>query len=223
MTKDLKPVLTLSLLPESKWIKAMSKTVPPSKIHYDFDEGRGVHALTHVNSVQIIPPNDREKDFPPLRRGNLLINDRKYDYTYIVDRKSGDIVWFNLHDTWGGTHSPRVLPNGNILYFVNNGFSSEGSSVAEFDPTMKKVVWSYRADAEHFLNRELGSAMPLCDGHVLVTHTTQGGAAFEVNRRGEIVWEWFFNEIGTNRKPDPVYRVNRIPRRDFENLKGWLY
>lgn len=223
MNKDLKELENISILPESKVARAMAKILPRGLVRYDYDKDRQVHALTHINSVQIIPANDREKSFPPLKRGNLLINDRKYEFTYILDRKTGEMVWSYWSKSWGGTHSPRVLPNGNILFFVNNNDrAQEGSYIAELDPRTKTVVWQYRATAERFLNLQLGSSMPICDGHVLVTHTTNGGSAFEINRKGEIVWEWFFYETPSG-KPDPVYRVNRIPRALYDNIKQWLY
>lgn len=162
----------------------------------------GSYDWSHFNSVEYLPKTDQ-----------VLLNSRNFSESYIIDKKSGKIVW-----RWGnpsaygqgkapgwyddgdqqifGSHHASMLPNGNITIFDNGSERPQGnrSRVIEVDPKTGKVVWQYKANGYNsFFSYRQGAAQRLPNGNTLVT-STQQGHLFEVTPQGEVVWE-FVNPI----------------------------
>ena len=59
--------------------------------HIKIDPSRGENRsfISHLNSVQVIPPNDLEAKLPAFRRGNILSNCFDNQVTFVIDRISG--------------------------------------------------------------------------------------------------------------------------------------
>src|SRR6185312_473699 len=182
---------------------------------YSENYKRDLWALTHMNSVQVIPPNAMEKAIPAFRRGNILINCFRLGVIFILDRQTKKVVWTqqlpNEGELWHGAHTVKVQPNGHLIYLFNiNGRSNQDfySSIEEMDPLTRKSVWSYATEPKAaFKIDSQGSVYRLANGNTLVTHHTSGGAAFEVTPQGRIVWEWLNPNVDANGRPTPVYRV----------------
>lgn len=151
--------------------------------------------LTHVNSLQELPENPwhaaGDRRFRP---GNLLLSARNLDAIFIVDRRSGEIVW-RYQEGLDGQHEalmngPGLPAPGWIQLFNNRSRSFAGdrrSELLEIDPRDGSVGWRYRSPG--FFSPTGGVQQALPNGNVLVT-STRGGRVFEVTRAGEIVWEW---------------------------------
>ena len=127
----------------------------------------------HINCASWLGPNkwyDKgDKRFHP---DNIICDSRNSSHLFIIDHKTGDIVWQvappfvgmdgDLGPITGvhGTHMiPKGLPGaGNILIFDNGGpleddlyKDSQGhawSRIIEFDPITRKIVWEYSAPAQ---------------------------------------------------------------------------
>ena len=150
---------------------------------------------THINSVQEIPKNahfdDGDERFRP---GNLLISARNLNTIFLLDRETGEVVWFYDHEL-DLQHEPLLIEPqhsgaGNILMF-NNGYRQRyvhrQSTIVEIDPRDKEVVWQYRSPG--FYSPTGGIEQPLENGNILVS-SSRGGRVFEIDRQGGTVWEW---------------------------------
>jgi hypothetical protein len=160
---------------------------------------------THFNTVQYLPQTDQ-----------ILLNSRNFGEFYIIDHKTGKIVY-----RWGnpsaygkgrapagyaddgdqilfGPHHAYMLPNGNISIFDNGTQRPSGdySRVVEMDPKTGKIVWQYaERKPSVFYAAYQGAAQKLPNGNYLVTSTMQG-RIFEVTPDKEVVWD-FINPMGS--------------------------
>ena len=183
-------------------------------------EHSGVDWL-HINCASWLGPNkwyDKgDKRFHP---DNIICDSRNSSHLFIIDHKTGDIVWQvappfvgmdgDLGPITGvhGTHMiPKGLPGaGNILIFDNGGplpgdlykdtQAHAWSRVIEFDPITKKIVWEYS-------HKQLGgreSETPFFSSYISSaqrlpngnTLITEGAYSrvFEVTPDHETVWEY---------------------------------
>ena len=186
--------------------------------------------LTNINSVQVIPPNVLEEDMPAFKSGNILINDFRFGVMFIVDRMTKKIVWSHQisKKDWGGAQTATLLPNGHLVYFLNQNELEKGnfySSLVEWDPVLNLPVWEYKADpVELFKMKTGGAVFPLSNGNKLVTHGTNGGAAFEVTPSGRVVWEWIYPVKNIQNQAEPVYQVQRVSKDKVDKvLKVWKF
>jgi len=175
-------------------------------------------AVFHMNSVQSLPPNRWEKLDRRFRAGNLLVSLRETNLLFLIDRRTGNVVW----DFQGaiGQHHARMLPEsfpnaGNITLFDNGGISVVPfatryySKVLEIDPMTKQVIWSYQCRtpvaggcAAKFFTNTMGCAQRLRNGNTLITESITGNV-FEITPAGQIVWQHSL-ETGTK-----IYRAYR--------------
>lgn len=127
----------------------------------------------HFNNMSVVGPNKwfdaGDARFHP---DNIVIDSREANFTSIIDKKSGKIVWQigpdyepsagpnkipRKVDQISGQHDAHIIPKGlpgegNLLVFDNQGeagyphvklSTQPGSRVLEIDPTKKEIVWQY--------------------------------------------------------------------------------
>ena len=105
--------------------------------------------------------------------------------------------------TWVGDDLIQVFDNG--LSF---------SRILEIEVSTGNIVWSYQGTPRHqFFSNYISGADRLWSGSVLVCEGSSG-RIFEVNRAGEVVWEWTTPFL--NLRPDgdmsvSIYRAHRYP------------
>jgi outer membrane protein assembly factor BamB len=153
---------------------------------------------THFNTCEYIPESDE-----------LILNSRNFSEFYIVNHKTGDIVyrWGNpsaygqgKRPSWMdngdqkvfGEHNVTYLGKNHFLLFDNGSERAEGnrSAVVELDRTTGQIVWEYEAKhSNSFYSYRQGAAQRLPNGNTLVT-STHGGHLFEVTKDKEIVWDY---------------------------------
>jgi hypothetical protein len=151
--------------------------------------------VTHVNSIQELPPNPwyaaGDSRFRP---GNLLLSARNLNTIFVVERPSGKVVWTytagldRQHEA--SMNGPGQPAPGMIAVFNNRLGSFWGnhqSELLEIDPRRGAVVWRYTAPG--FFSPTGGSQQILPNGNTLIT-STRGGRVFEVTPAGMPVWEW---------------------------------
>ena len=161
----------------------------------------------HINSIFLI-----ERDVPGLaRKGDLLLSVRQLDLICIFRPAIGELVW-----SWGPgqiecQHHATLLENNNILLF-DNGCERRSSRVIEVDPTKKEIAWEYKVGADkQFFSHRRGAAQRLGNGNTLITESDRG-RVFEVNREGQIVWEYWNEDVSSAKKRRAVvYRMIRLP------------
>jgi len=144
--------------------------------------------------------------------GDILISFKRINTICLVEKATGDVKW-----KWGPgelshQHDARVLENGNILVF-DNGFHSRGagyafSRVLEVNPVTDNVEWEYRDEAHanvSFYSGFMSSCERLPNCNTLICEA-QTGRVFEVNTKGEIVWEF----VNPSYVFDPLYGNNNV-------------
>ena len=153
--------------------------------------------LFHMNSIQVIPENTSERKNIAFKKGNLLLsfcnyNDSILSFVAIVDPIDFQIKWHYVLENGKPVHTPLLLPNGNLLMYVNAGLPKDvdSSYIVEINPINKKTVWKY---VEKFPKLEdrciFGSCQRLPNGNTLISN--HSGYIYEVTREKEIVWQWF--------------------------------
>lgn len=158
---------------------------------------------THFNTVDYNPETDQ-----------ILVDSREFGELYIIDHKTGDIVyrWGNPYAYGKGEPPAFTTPGdqklfgphdahwikeglpgaGNILIY-NNGWAQPPinySSVIEMDPNTGEIVWEYKAKSNNsFYSHHISGAQRLPNGNTMVCSGTNGHF-FEVTKEGEVVWEY---------------------------------
>lgn len=147
----------------------------------------------HINSVQVASAEVAAR-IPGIRAGDLLVSVREPSVIAILDHEDGRI----LHLVAGRTaaqHSPKFLPNGDVLVFDNQGGDRDvgGSRIARIDmvtgevstvfprPDSTVLVPFYSGDGSHI------SISP--DGKRLMTSVKDQGIIAEIEiETGTPLW-----------------------------------
>jgi hypothetical protein len=150
---------------------------------------------THINSIRELPANrwfDRGDD--RFRPGNLLVSARNLNTVFIIDKRSGEVVW-QYCDRLDYQHEAVMIPPGRpgagLVLLFNNGlknlYAYRKSSVVAVNPMNEDVVWSY--SDRLFFSAIAGTQQSLPNGNLLIV-SSHGGRVFEITPDGEIVWQW---------------------------------
>ncbi|MFO1047940.1 MAG: arylsulfotransferase family protein [Geminicoccaceae bacterium] len=151
---------------------------------------KGAGDYLHTNSIEYLDGTTAQK-LPEAKEGRLLLSFREIGTLAIFDPATDEIVW-TMRGPWLRQHDPDLLANGNILLFDNQGNVGPGgiTRVIEVDPRTHKIVWTYAGTPQEPFESEVRSSQArLANGDTLITES-DGGRLFEVNRRGEIVWNY---------------------------------
>ena len=158
---------------------------------------------THFNTIDYNPETDQ-----------ILVDSREFGELYIIDHKTGDIVyrWGNPYAYGAGDPPTFTTPGdqilfgphdahwikeglpgaGNILIF-NNGWARPPvnySSIIEMDTKTGEIVWEYKAKSENsFSSHHISGAQRLPNGNTMICSGNHGHF-FEVTKEGEVVWEY---------------------------------
>jgi len=166
--------------------------------------------ITHLNSIEIM---DRVKE-GFCKEGDWLISMREPDLILILDGNGEKVSW-----SWGPgeiskQHHPTFLNNGNILVF-DNGPERGFTRIVEIDPSVKKIVWEYKAEpAEIFYSGKRGSCQRFPNGNTLIAESDKG-RAFEITKGGKIVWDFYNPNLKkSDKKRGAIYRIKRINAKD---------
>jgi hypothetical protein len=191
--------------------------------------------LFHNNTCTVLPETPLGRKDGRFAAGNILGSQRNLGLIYIVDKKTGLVVW-----QWGmqeggliGQHHPTMLHNGNILVYDNGGHSGypeqhrPKTRLIEIDPVSAEVVWEYgyeyyMRESSKFSGSSWGSAQRLPNGNTL-SLDTHSGRIFEVTPLREIVWEYVnpfpwgasLRNMNLHETEYGMYRVFRYGYEDF--------
>ena len=171
----------------------------------------------HLNSINELPPNrwfDAGDD--RFRPGNILVSARNLNTIFVIDRSSGEIVW-RYSDGLDSQHEAKMVEKGRLgaglITVFNNGFNNlfayRRSSVEAINPIKKVTEWKYSSD--YFFSGTGGTACRLEGGTTLV-NSTYGHRIFEIDSRGEILWEMI--------PPGPLGRAERVPYNHCPHLRA---
>jgi len=151
--------------------------------------------------------------------GNYIISWRNLNQIMAIDSQTGDILWRLggangqydfVNDPLGGfskQHSPKILPNGNLLVYDNGTeHSPQETRVVEYklDHLAKTatMVWQYHHDPAIY-TAFVGWVERLANGNTWVGFSL-AGRAVEVSPAGAVVWE---SQLKVNGSNAFVYRL----------------
>ncbi len=188
--------------------------------HYDY---------YHLNTLSIIPANDRQGLHPAFNPGNWLISFRHGSMVFILDRDTHHVLWSavdnQVRDRLEGPHAPVMMADGNIV-ILDNGRYRKWSRIIELDPATLKILWQYRD--KKFYSLSQGYVQVLPNGNILVTEAEEGHV-FELTPDKKIVWE-FYHPDQQNAKNSTdkdkwglrqeIYRMTRYPTEWIDPLIG---
>jgi hypothetical protein len=144
----------------------------------------------HSNSIQVL--DERLAGFiPGAKAGNVLVSLRHLDMLIVVDLERNSVVWA-LRGSWRAQHDAKLLPNGNIILFDNQGgLASHGKSrVIEIDPKTGGIVWSFDGSKDvPFDSLIRGSVQRMANGNTLISESTSG-RILEIAPDGAVAWEY---------------------------------
>jgi outer membrane protein assembly factor BamB len=171
-------------------------------INYMLPGGLDLYDWTHFNTVEYIEENDQ-----------LLLNSRNFSEFYIIDHKTGKMVY-----RWGnpsaygqgkapswldngdqkvfGSHNATYLGRNRVQVFDNGSERPEGnrSAVVEVDLRTGNIEWQYTAPSSNsFYTARQGGAQRLPNGNVFIT-SANSGHLFEVTQDKQVVWD-FVNPV----------------------------
>jgi len=177
----------------------------------------------HINTVEMLPQNPIAGKDSRFQSGNILFCGRHINTIWIVDRKTGKVVWAWGPEILRGPHMPTMLPNGHILVYDNGKWTRENprgyTQIIEINPLTNEIVWKYKAKPqEEFYSPSRGSNELLPNGNVLIAES-DSGHLFEITREGEVVWEFYNSDIRDNGERDALYRTVPYP---YEIVKKLL-
>ncbi|HYF38671.1 MAG TPA: aryl-sulfate sulfotransferase [Gemmatimonadales bacterium] len=154
--------------------------------------------------------------------GNYVVSFRHLSQVMKIDALTGETVWrlggrrneFTfLNDPLGGfsaQHSPRILPNGNLLLYDNGtSHQPQESRAVEYALDLAArtatLVWEFR-HVPPIYTPAVGGVQRLANGNTLVGFGFVGRAT-EVRPDGSVSWE---AEVTVDGRPALVYRPIRI-------------
>lgn len=154
--------------------------------------------LFHTNSIEILDETMAQGS-DLFKRGYALISVYSLNTIAIVDLERAEVVWA-LSGMWVRQHHARLLPEGTILLFDNQGNKGQ-SKVVEIEPFTQEFAWEYKGTEEMpFHSNNCGACYRLPNQNTLIVESNNG-RAFEVTREGRIVWEYYTpHRTGENRE-----------------------
>lgn len=144
----------------------------------------------HTNAIDVLT-EATARSIPGAKPGNVLLSLKHLDMLAVMDLEQEKFVW-SLRGSWRLQHDAKVLPNGHILLFDNEGGLSKFSKsrALEIDPVTGGIVWSYSGTEAAPLASDIrGGVQRLANGDTLIGESTSGRIV-EVTPEGEIVWEY---------------------------------
>ncbi len=165
-----------------------------------------VYDYFHLNSIAFSGPR------------SMLVCLRNVDLVVEVDLASGGLGRSFGPGTLDWPHAPTPVDGGERWLIFDNGKHRGWSRVIEVDPDRGEVTWSYPPDGARSLFSEVrGFAQRLPGGTTLITESERG-RVLEVNRAGDLLWEFWNPEV--RRTADGresrrrIYRMTAVPASD---------
>lgn len=152
--------------------------------------------IFHANSVQPIPAyRDRWNE------GDLLISVRNLNIIVVIDQNDGRLRWAWGEQELQHQHSPSPSRDGTFVVF-DNGHKREFSRILEVVPSSNEIRWAYQRPQppNKFYSRIRGEVEWIASSDTFMVYSTQRGRIFELDRKGEIVWEFFSPDIWNDKR-----------------------
>ncbi|MEZ4320586.1 MAG: arylsulfotransferase family protein [Myxococcota bacterium] len=173
---------------ETKRVDLFEALLESEHAHLFHDAAEKTGDVFHTNSVWLLT-EAQAKLHPAWKPGFALVSIRQLNAIGVVDPDAQRFVWAAT-GPWRHQHDATLREDGTLMLFDNEGLGRRSRVLALTLPDLD-IAWSYEGtDAHPFFTGGIGASQELPDGHVLITESN-GGRGFEVDRNGEIVWEFY--------------------------------
>ena len=136
--------------------------------------------------------------------GLILLSLRTTSGIIAVDKSTKEIVWKLEYPLVAQQHDPSLTEDGNVLCFDNGNIrpaSIHHSRIVEYNPRTEELVWSYTDPMPPaFFSPYMGSVEKLWNGSYSICESAFG-RIFEVNPKGELMWEYVIPEFAEYPEP----------------------
>jgi hypothetical protein len=166
----------------------------------------------HLNDVEPFPTHLKEGFF---KKGDVLVSLRNISTIFVFDRQTGKIK-FAQTGTFVRQHDPDFVDGDTISVFDNHtlgpGNVHSRSRILLISARDRSVTVLYQGTREQpFFTNIMGKHQWLPNGNLLITEACSG-RAFEINRKGKIVWE--YNNYIKKDRVSLLTEVTRLPLSD---------
>jgi hypothetical protein len=175
---------------------------------------------THLNKVAVLQSADAAA-FPLFKAGDVLVSLRNLNLIFVFDPATQKIKWYQV-GPWLRQHDPRFTHDGRISVYDNHTDNADGrrfggSRIVSIDPSTReaKVVYAGSAASPFYSDKE-GQHVYLDNGDLLISES-MAGRIFEVDRDGEIVWE-FINRYDDKQVIAETHAYGRFTPRYFQSV-----
>jgi hypothetical protein len=169
----------------------------------------GNEYLLHLNDVEPFPAGMAPGFFGP---GDVVVSLRNINTVFVFNTNTQKITFVSTGQ-FGAQHDPDFMDGNRLSVFDNLGVrpaaSPRQSRIVILNAPEGTVEVAYEGTPEHpFFTNTMGKSQWLANGNLLVTESRRG-RAFEVNQKGETVWE-YLNAVGDG-MVGIVEEVTRLP------------
>ena len=136
--------------------------------------------------------------------GLILLSLRTTSGIIAVDKETKEIVWNLKYPLVAQQHDPSLTEDGYVLCFDNGNIrpnSIHHSRIVEYDIVAEELVWEYKDPMPPaFFSPYMGSVEKLWNGSYSICESAFG-RIFEVNPKGELMWEYVIPEFAEYPEP----------------------
>jgi len=172
----------------------------------------------HLNDIEVLSP-DMSKAFPGFTPGDILLSFREINLVIVLDKDDYHAKWWS-HGPWHRQHDPDFVADGSISVYDNNmGFNA--SRIVKVRPGTTDYETVYEGnDKSPFYSWRMGKHQYLTNGNLLIVEP-EHGRVFEVDSKGDILWE--YNNIYDETRNGMIYNSIVIPLDYFDKevFKCW--
>lgn len=140
----------------------------------------------HTNTVRVLDGAFADR-LPAFTEGRLLLSMRHLNLVLVVDPLTTSAVWA-WRGPWKFQHEPVVVEPGNLLVFDNLSVWPRSRAI-EVDPISQETVWVFDGGTKPLISETCGTVQRLPGGNTIAV-ASDTGRVVEVDRAGEVVWEW---------------------------------
>ena len=158
--------------------------------------------IVHLNKIEQLSANIADI-FPMFEAGDLALSMRDRNLIFIVSPESWKIKWWKI-GPWVRQHDPEFSPHGKLYVFNNNhyqtAFGSKSdrrpidapklSNIMEIDPLTNQCKIIYGQTKKQKFSSIIRGKIELTKNDGFLITEFEGGRVFEINSKGEIIWEY---------------------------------
>ena len=200
------------------------------KVIYDNELQRYLPKISNRKHGDIFHLNDIEElsvkvanQYPHFQAGDLLISLKFMHLVLVMNPETKKVKWYTS-DPIIEQHDPDFIGDGWIGIFDNNsdyarGKMLGGSRILAINPQSMETKVLYKGSADRSFYTETGGKWQILENSNMLIVEARAGRVFEVDRYGNIVWEWIHDRYNKSLIPE-VLEATRYPYTE-QQINKW--